>query len=429
MDQPAGLAVSVSPTGAWVAWWHDYTLDVLDSRTGRVAFSDPAADAYPTMSTLDWSPNGDRFVYWQSGGYLMVSPRTGQVTSVPVGFKQWSRDGARIAYNNASTTPPPLEQRCNAMELYTSNADGSDAHQIASGRRMIGLCGDAAWSPDSERVVYATSRFPWPCPDGWVTPDTIEFWTARRDGSDARLVAEFPAVPRIAVAVTVTSAPACRWAPKGDRLLIAYANTLYSMRGDGSDVQRFTTTYDATYGMWEDWSADGSRFTAHLEDGFYTLSQDGSDRRAFPHAEVEYVDWTWAPTGADAAYQFIAYDPELREVVELWNEATGRTATLNTPYSSDLVWSPNGTHLAYGGEFNDSGIAYSVVRADGSDPRPLSPPPSSWLGDEHVVSIAGGKIEMVAVNGSSRRFLWENTADNRLVVAERPRPIFTPRGQ
>lgn len=108
---------SASPNGAWVAWYHDGQLRILDARTG-------AESALPVLGNpweVIWSPDGTRFVFeentlarktyvaWPAIGQLatVVDPGDASLDQIA-----WSPDGLgrlRLAWFSPVLLPNPGE--------------------------------------------------------------------------------------------------------------------------------------------------------------------------------------------------------------------------------------------------------------------------------------------------------------------------------
>jgi Tol biopolymer transport system component len=87
----------------------------------------------------------------------------------------WSPDGARIAFTRTTS----CGDDCGTDELYVMNADGSNAHAIATTTPTIE---SPAWSPDGRWIAFAMST------DGGNGEVLVAIWELHPDGSGLRQV-------------------------------------------------------------------------------------------------------------------------------------------------------------------------------------------------------------------------------------------------
>jgi Tol biopolymer transport system component len=199
---------------------------------------------------------------------------------------QWSPDGRWIAFGAGRF----FLERVNPGRVMIVTPDGRDARPLTTGS---GNAGFPSWSPDGKQLVY-------------------RMWTNAAEGLRIMNVAD-------AVVRTLTTDydnfPS--WSPKGD--LIAFnrlANgdfDIYTIRPDGSDLRRLTTTEGND--SHPAWSPDGeyllfssSRFgfkdEAPLADipqpygELFIMRADGSEQRALTDNQWEEGTPAWQPAPA-----------------------------------------------------------------------------------------------------------------------------------
>ena len=176
----------------------------------------------------------------------------------------WSPDRRKIAF--CSTRDGRNEQ------IYVMDADGSNVRRLT---QTVSESRNSAWSPEGRKIAFDSNR------DGkW------EIYMMEADGSNVRRLTQTPGEG--------SGSGNPDWSPDGKK--IAFASTprwedemvgeIYVMEGDGSHVQRLTSTPGR--GNWTPrWSPDGKRiaFTSNRHGNpqnanaseIYVISADGSD--------------------------------------------------------------------------------------------------------------------------------------------------------
>ncbi len=343
-----------------------------DSRNWESLLSDLAKPRY----VVEWSPDGSQIVFigfpWSAGhpaSIYMARADGSSLQRIAEGVERevyispdTSPDGARLVY--ATTRHGNFEIETSALDgsdrrrltetgraehdvapawspsgdriafvkrgrnrgIYVMGADGAGVRRIVAFRDWDPEAGQfeedlhhragPTWSPDGAMLAYVMEGRVWvPGKDG--EPDTTYkkdfLYTVRADGSELTLVAATGGPFGYKI-----SAPG--WSPDGQRLAFAMRDEegegLYTVRPDGTNLQRVLAGYAATYASWspdgseilfgayvvrsdgsglrqlgvagygrptesfQSWSPDGSR-TAVLEPGrvLYTVDPDGTDKR------------------------------------------------------------------------------------------------------------------------------------------------------
>ena len=199
-----------------------------------------------------FSPNGKMITFASDRGsgagdiYTMSANGTNkkQVTRSPRAvdsYPAWSPDGTKIAFSST---------RSGHGDIYAINKDGTGLTRITATRYTeFG----PAWSPDGTRIAFMRK----PDPEGGITKIYVMKAAPQSETNiPHRLTTSGPDVVEGALA----------WSPDGTRIAFASDQDsslpgfidpdLYSIRADGSDQIRLTTT---TRGVSPAWSPDGTK--------------------------------------------------------------------------------------------------------------------------------------------------------------------------
>jgi TolB protein len=259
-----------------------FELHVLDLRTGatttlpgdesrlepavspdgtQIAFSASTGSApdFPDLAVMNADGTGRRTLVVDGGGY---GPR-------------WSPDGKQIVYSSGAQEPGcagnPVVGGCPA--LWIVNADGSGAHQIASGE-------SPDWSPDGKRIVFEdiAGDTGGACDEMVLADCRTELFVVRTDGTGRRSLGHDPNMSRWHG----------RWSPDGTRILFGATSTpglggeqLWIENTDGTGAHRLVQSPQED--AWGTWSSDGRRvlFLSNRDTYWelYMCDADGSNQR------------------------------------------------------------------------------------------------------------------------------------------------------
>ena len=167
-------------------------------------------------TSLDWSPDGTRFVYAYDSGsgqtrIAMTKSDGSELGDVATGSEpEWSSSGSAIVFQSAGV-------------VSVVNADGTGLRKLVRGEQPT-------WSPDGTRIAFIRGFLPG------------ALYVMRADGTDVRRIAreEYPQNPT--------------WSPDGRRLAYEAGRGIYTINADGTARRRLTTD---GRDFSPDWSPDG----------------------------------------------------------------------------------------------------------------------------------------------------------------------------
>jgi Tol biopolymer transport system component len=217
-----------------------------------------------------WSPNGRSLAYSVNGTLtaaapdgsrertLILRPRSGNGDASPV----FSPDGTRVVF---------ARDIAGIERLYTIDPDTNEL-----GSFMQGPDPDAApaWSPDRTRLAFLRTH-------GAVTYLAV----ADADGTAVRLLTRAMPTPASHVPARVS------WSPDGSRIVFTradekYALDLWSIRADGGDLRRLTSTPNVAESR-PRWATDGRIWFSTDGLGGDVWSSDANGRH--PRRELRHA--------------------------------------------------------------------------------------------------------------------------------------------
>jgi Tol biopolymer transport system component len=275
--------------------------------------------------------------------------------SVDHGGTLVSEEG-QIAFTRATKlTPPNFES-----EVYTINVDGSGERRLTD---SPGLDAFPAWSPNGERIVFATDR-----DRNW------ELYTMDPDGSEQRRLTNTPEDEAM---------PA--WSQDGEK--IAYVTdflenpSIHVMDAEGSEHKLVVD------GNWPTWSPDGERiaFTTYSKgERLAVMNVDGSGQRSLGGSLVRSLTGTadayeaaWSPKGNRIAF-VSSRAPNNEEIYVMNTDGSGRARLTDIPGNDHWppTWSLDGTRIAFTSDgIKENGEIY-VMNSDGSGLTQLTDDPA-----------------------------------------------------
>jgi Tol biopolymer transport system component len=278
--------------------------------TGRVAYTcrDTTGGASINICTSNLDGTGALQLTRVSDAEDALAPR-------------WSRDGNRILFQVRSSG------NVGAADVYEVLSDGSGEINLTN--NPIAHNGGAAWSPDSQRIVFHAQR-------------------------DA-----------------------------------AYTE-LYVMDAGGGNVQRLS---QGIWAQFPDWSPDGTHIvfmgnmkptTGEDDWDIYVVGADGSGRRTLVTELGLDAGPVWSPDGGKILYTGPAGPPKTSAQFECFvvnADGSGKTQLTHTADGSSTCgdWSPDGSKIIFTRTTARGGQVW-IMNADSSAPKQLPNPPGDLGG-------------------------------------------------
>lgn len=218
------------------------------------------------------------------------------------------------------------------------------------------------------------------------------------------------------------SRDAPQWTPDESRLVFRSLIDLYSVKSDGSELTRLTKSHGS---FSPSISPDGKKiaFTKYYKPrlvffrgrwSIATMNIDGSGEKRLTKGEGARLDLnpSWSPDGTQIAFA-AERGPRLpghHNIFLIRPDGTG-LRKLETPRGTTehgVVWSPDGTRMAYL-EPSDSLISLlATIKADGSDRKEIGPAVSLplWSEDGTYLTFRTQVLEKIP-STSKRRYITE----------------------
>lgn len=303
---------------------------------------------------LTWSPTGEHVLYvtWNKAGanreVYRADPdgsNAANLTNHPAGdeYPLWSPDGQYIAFLSGRDTcdadlDPIAERRDDTMawcgRLHVMRADGSDLRQLPLPDRAP-ACFD--WSPDSWYLAVQQG-YPEYAPEF-----PINLYVVSRDGNEVRELLDIGTIPD----PQAESSSLCpSWSPTGDVLMLHVNGSIYTVRPDGSGLQRLWPPVDDA-GQWPErlgrglaWSPDGSYVAGFFVDEIGLFLVEVETGNVLPLGYTSLLlhlrqPLFWHPDGEHLIFQ--GYSDEGKYDIYSLSIESGELANLTAQYPESFT--------------------------------------------------------------------------------------------
>jgi Tol biopolymer transport system component len=333
-----------------------------ERKTNPEASASPGANPH---AAADWKPGaGKPFEKTYDGEKHLVDIR--QLTFGGENAEAyWSPDGRKVIFQAT-----PRGSSCD--QEFVMDLTSGEVKRVSSGKGRT-TCGYFRY-PQGDRIVWSSTEgggdaCP-PSPDrskGYVWPiyDTYDIWTAKPDGSDAKLLVQSPGYDAEAT-----------WRPTGGKIVFTSTRDgdldLYEMDEDGKNVKRLTNTPGYDGGAF--YSPDGKEITwrasrpegAELEEyrallkqglirptklDIYVMNADGTNVRRITDNKAANFCPLFTVDGKKVMWSSNVGDPKGREF-DLWmapKDGKGEPERITTAPGFDGFphFSPDGKWLVW----------------------------------------------------------------------------------
>jgi Tol biopolymer transport system component len=299
---------------------------------------------------LVWSPDSSRLAYAAEttglGNSFVVDLNTRSTTSLNVPFNHGLIRGGPLAWSSDG------KLLLDGLQAVIVNSDGSDWAQL-SAIPQPAIFG-AAWSPNGAQIAT-------------ISPDPMR--------ADEQLSIYDVASGASTTIFNGASLLHPAWAPDGQHIAVIAASTnpnhiiehlsIIVMNPDGSDIRQITHDIDVSAFMW---SPGGDQLALLIYSGpqlgLYVINANGTGLRRL------VAEWAWPivwlPDSTGLIAQFPGSTLHTQNIVRIDLAGTLTTLFTMTVPSGELIFSPDGTKIAYISDEKSYSDVY-MMNVDGTD--------------------------------------------------------------
>ena len=257
--------------------------------------------------------------------------------------------------------------------LFTIDSDGNNLIQLTD-RNMAGWDGDADWSPDGTKIVFARSF--------WGTnPLRVDLFIMNSDGTYLENLTNTPSIQE--------GSPS--FSPDGSKIAFITNrdgnDEIYIMNVNGTDLVNLTNTPNLNE-IDLDWSPDGNKIVFRIyhesrRNDIIIMDNDGSNweilKRKGPYSYPK-----WSPNGNEIAFRVWPDDNlPVAPICVMNADSTNLRIVANSSKGVGSAWSPDGRRIAFIFHY-DSEYALAIVDKVGTDlqlvyPQVFPGPPYYWV--------------------------------------------------
>jgi Tol biopolymer transport system component len=276
-----------------------------------------------------WSPDGQKITFVCGGLYVIDSSGENLQELFQAERRSfvedpaWSPNGEQIIFTFLYHSGRQI-----LRDIWIINADGSDAHPLATADTLPTPDGNQrpVWSPDGTQIAFlATSSY---------SSDRSDIFVMNADGSNLHNLTNTDTANEISQ----------QWSPDGSRLLYASGYDIWVIEADGSNPHNLTASDFADYDP--AWSPDGQHIVWIEEGETWVMGADGSNKTELtdnPVLNSTDLNPRWSPDGQWIVFSHGSSDDHPRDSEIYIIDTTGENRiqlTNNQRWEGYPAWRP-----------------------------------------------------------------------------------------